>query len=320
MPAVPSPATIFVTGVSGFSGAWIARALLGNGYAVRCTVRSEKAAYIADLFKVHGDRFESVIVPDIAKAVLNDSISAVVHVAGVANLSATDVSDIMGPNTDCVLSLLESTLRHGPHGLVLKNVKHFVYMSSAQAMLGHEDLFHVYTEVVGGQALYRASKVLAERAVINVVEEHKKEIGWDATRIVPAWWKAFKDFNLSSKILYQHLTTPCDDDRVNDDVSDYVDVRDVADAFVAALKVEAAGNERFILDAGAYTFQDLYDAVHATAPGLQGVVLGNPSAPPFSFPGVFCDSCKAKRVLQLKQFRTLGECAVDTLKSIRGRL
>ena len=28
-----------------------------------------------------------------------------------------------------------------------KNVKRFVYMSSAQAMLGNEDIFHVYTEV-----------------------------------------------------------------------------------------------------------------------------------------------------------------------------
>ena len=50
--------------------------------------------------------------------------------------------------------------------------------------------------------------------------------------------------------MYQHLTVPREDDRVNDYASDYVDVRDVADAFVAALKIEAAGNERFILDAG----------------------------------------------------------------------
>ena len=40
----------------------------------------------------------------------------------------------------------------------------------------------------GGQALYRASKVLAERAIVDFVEKNKGEIGWDATRIpVPAW-------------------------------------------------------------------------------------------------------------------------------------
>ena len=39
----------------------------------------------------------------------------------------------------------------------------------------------------GGQALYRASKVLAERAIVDFVEKNKGEIGWDATRILPAW-------------------------------------------------------------------------------------------------------------------------------------
>lgn len=50
--------------------------------------------------------------------------------------------------------------------------------------------------------------------------------------------------------MYQHLTTPRDDEKINDYASEYIDVRDVADAFVAALKIDAAGNERFILDAG----------------------------------------------------------------------
>lgn len=35
--------------------------------------------------------------------------------------------------------------------------------------------------------MYQASKVLAERAIIDFVEKHKGEIGWDATRFVPGW-------------------------------------------------------------------------------------------------------------------------------------
>ncbi|KAI0372492.1 NAD-P-binding protein [Pilatotrama ljubarskyi] len=341
MPAVQPPATVLVTGVSGFSGAWIARALLQNGYSVRGTVRSEaKAKYVSELFKEFGDKFNAVIVPDISKpdafdSVIDDSVDAVVHVAGVAELARSDASEIFGPNTDGVVNLLQSTLRKG------KNVKRFVYMSSAQAMLGNEDIFHVYTEddwaekdlalakekgsEAGGVALYRASKVLAERAIIDFVEKHKGEIGWDATRLLPAWplihdWKKFDDLNLSSKVIYQHLTTPRDDDKVNEYGSDWIDVRDVADAFVAALKVEEAGNQRFILDAGAYTYQNLYDAVHATDPNLKGVVRGNPNAPPFSFPGPFCDPSKTKRILGLKEFRPLGQCAVDTYKSIQAKL
>lgn len=53
------------------------------------------------------------------------------------------------------------------------------------------------------------------------------------------------------------LTTEREKGKENEYASEYIDVRDVADAFVAALKIEAAGGERFILDAGAFTFQNL---------------------------------------------------------------
>ncbi|KAH9888576.1 NAD-P-binding protein [Cubamyces lactineus] len=336
MPAVLPPGNVLVTGVSGFSGIWIAHALLANGYHVRGTVRNpKKGAHVAEAFKNHGDRFKT---PNAFDNAIDESITAVVHVAGVAELNATNSSDIFGPNTDGVVNLLNSTLRRG------KNVKRVMYMSSAQAMLGNDDIFHVYTEddwaekdlalaqekgsEAGGQALYRASKVLAERAIIDFVENHKNEIGWDAVRILPAWifgpvihdWKTIDDLNLSSKVMYQQLTTPRDDDKVNEYASEYIDVRDVADAFVAALKVEEAGGERLLLDAGAYTYQNLYDAVHKVAPDLEGVVRGNPDAPPFAFPGAFVDSSKTISLLQLKPFRSLGETAVDTYRSIQAKL
>ncbi|KAI0325692.1 NAD-P-binding protein [Cubamyces sp. BRFM 1775] len=341
MPAVLPPGKVLVTGVSGFSGIWIAHALLANGYHVRGTVRNpEKGAYVAHVFKNHGDRFEIVIVPDISKPhafdnAIDDTIIAIMHVAGVAELNAANASDVFGPNTNGVVNLLKSTLEKG------RNMKRFVYMSSAQALLGNDDIFHVYTEddwaekdlalvqekgsEADGQALYRASKVLAERAIIDFVEEHKIEIGWDAVRILPAWpvihdWKTIDDLNLSSKLIYQQLITPRNNDKVNEYASEYIDVRDVADAFVAALKAEEAGGKRLLLDAGAYTYQNLYDAVHKTAPDLEGVIHGNPDAPPFVFPGAFVDSSKTVGLLQLKPFRTLGETAADTYKSILAKL
>lgn len=68
MPAVHAPATILVTGASGFSGSWIARAFLEAGYSVRGAVRSEsKGQYLVELFKTHGDRFKPVVVEDISK-------------------------------------------------------------------------------------------------------------------------------------------------------------------------------------------------------------------------------------------------------------
>lgn len=69
MPAVlPGSSTVLVTGVSGFTGIWIARALLEAGYNVHGTVRSaSKAQYLNELFKPHGDKFKTVIIEDTSK-------------------------------------------------------------------------------------------------------------------------------------------------------------------------------------------------------------------------------------------------------------
>lgn len=50
--------------------------------------------------------------------------------------------------------------------------------------------------------------------------------------------------------MYQYLTSPPDKTLLKGYCTDYIDVRDVAQAFVAALKTEAAGGRRFVLDAG----------------------------------------------------------------------
>lgn len=68
------------------------------------------------------------------------------------------------------------------------------------------------------------------------------------------------------------------------------------------------------------SFRIADDAARSTAPDLHGVVVGNPNAPPVVFPGAFCDPSKAKRMLRLKEFKSLGECAVDTYKSILEKL
>ena len=68
MPAVKPGSRVLVTGASGFIAAWVVKTLLEGGFSVRGTVRSAaKGEYLARIFREHGDRFEYVIVEDIAK-------------------------------------------------------------------------------------------------------------------------------------------------------------------------------------------------------------------------------------------------------------
>ncbi len=67
MPAI-STGKVLVTGANGYVAAWVVKALLEQGFAVRGTVRSDsKANHLRSLFKSYGDKLEFTIVDDIVK-------------------------------------------------------------------------------------------------------------------------------------------------------------------------------------------------------------------------------------------------------------
>lgn len=67
MPALTS-GKVLVTGANGYIATWIVNFLLEAGFAVRGTVRSDdKAAPLHKLFASFGDKFETVVVPDMTK-------------------------------------------------------------------------------------------------------------------------------------------------------------------------------------------------------------------------------------------------------------
>lgn len=70
MPIISKGDKILVSGANGYIPIWIVRILLERGYAVRGTVRgTSKGEYLKNYFTTlgYGDKFEYVIVEDIAK-------------------------------------------------------------------------------------------------------------------------------------------------------------------------------------------------------------------------------------------------------------
>jgi nucleoside-diphosphate-sugar epimerase len=85
--AIPKGSTLVVTGANGYIASHIADILLGLGYLVRGTVRSEKP-WLNQLFeeKYGKGKFESVVLPDLAaEGVYKDVVKGAagfLHVVG----------------------------------------------------------------------------------------------------------------------------------------------------------------------------------------------------------------------------------------------
>jgi nucleoside-diphosphate-sugar epimerase len=68
MPTISKGDRVLVSGANGYIGCHVVRTLLEHGYAVRGVVRSpSKGRYLTELFESFGEKFELVVVEDIAK-------------------------------------------------------------------------------------------------------------------------------------------------------------------------------------------------------------------------------------------------------------
>ncbi|KAF8506198.1 hypothetical protein BU17DRAFT_57840 [Hysterangium stoloniferum] len=167
---------------------------------------------------------------------------------------------------------------------------------------------------------YYASKVLAERAVWDFVEIHGKEVNWDVTILNPplVWGPPIQHLqtpsSLNLSLVDFYLIIKGKPPSSIAPAENWVDVRDVAEGHVRALRVEEAGGERLIFAAGTFTWQSVLDAIHHPEPlahvprGTSGLNRDITYLRPFS-------NTKACRILGM-QFRPLEVCARDTVKRL----
>ncbi|KAK0449854.1 uncharacterized protein EV420DRAFT_1646850 [Desarmillaria tabescens] len=132
---------ILVTGATGFLGSHVVIKALENGYAVRGTVRSpSQAKEVRTFWTSYGDRFDSVVVPDLVEGdytealkgalhfqlgtltaiLLHLGISAVIHVASPFFRSVNDPrKDLLDPARQGTVKVLEACLKHGVQRVVV---------------------------------------------------------------------------------------------------------------------------------------------------------------------------------------------------------
>ncbi|ELU41848.1 D-lactaldehyde dehydrogenase [Rhizoctonia solani AG-1 IA] len=341
MTAIKAPATVLVTGASGFIAVWVVKTFLEEGYTVsRGTVRSaSKGDYLTDLFKNYGDKFQYVIVEDIAKCLQEGAfdeavkgVDAVAHTASPFHFQADDPQTLIEPAVKGTLGILASVHKYAP------NVQRIVITSSVAAIMdGSKPSGTVFTEVrthvmpnpstletkgkaAAGGDKYRASKTLAEKAAWAFLEERKPK--FDIATINPPM--VFgpilhqvsnpESLNTSVAMLYKILHTKEADltkETLLSSNMNFVDVRDVALAHVRALENPEAGGQRFITSGGTLCWQDALDVL---APP-------HPRGTPGSGKGLVhsrYDASKATSVLGI-HFKGLEESVRDTEEGLRRR-
>ena len=156
---------VLVTGVSGFVGSAVARALVEAGHAVRALVRPSSPRRHLEglrLDVVEGDMRDPAAV---ARAV--DGVDHLFHVAADYRLWARNPDDIVRANLDGTRVVMEAARHAG--------LRRIVYTSSVATLAMREDGLPVSETAPQdpGRAIgaYKKSKTLAERLVERMVSE-----------------------------------------------------------------------------------------------------------------------------------------------------
>ncbi|KAF2872023.1 NADPH-dependent methylglyoxal reductase-like protein GRE2 [Massariosphaeria phaeospora] len=333
---------VLLTGGSGFIAAHTLDVLLKKGHSVVTTVRTqEKADKIKAAYQSAVDKGQLgfAIVPDIAQpnafdeAVVSEPpFEAVLHTASPFHFNVTDVQkDLLDPAVIGTTGILKSIKKSAP------SVKHVVITSSFAAIVqpdkgnwpGHtyseEDWNSITLEQAKEDPIsgYRASKTFAEKAAWDFLK--KERPNFKIATINPPMvfgpimhnLDSLDNLNTSNQRILWAAQGKFKDEIPATGVYFWVDVRDVAEAHVAAFEKPDAANKRFFTTAGLFSNKEIAQIIRKNF--SQYKELPSDSTPGGDYPDGGLYSFNNKRsidVLGLK-YRTLEESIVDSVKSFQ---
>jgi dihydroflavonol-4-reductase len=241
---------VFVTGGTGFLGAYIIRELVAKQYRVTALRRSSKlpffipAPVLEQVQWVEGDILD---VPGLEDAM--QGCDAVVHAAAKVSFVSTDQNALYKTNIEGTSNVVNTALEKG--------IKRLLYVSSV-AVLGRS--MHGATVNEGNQwadikldTSYARSKYHAEMEVWRAIGE-----GLNAVIVNPSTVLGFGDWNSSSCAIFKNVYEEFP--WYTNGENGFVDVEDIARAVVRLMQ-EPISQERFILSASTLSFRELLDLI-----------------------------------------------------------
>ncbi|KAG9098033.1 methylglyoxal reductase (NADPH-dependent) gre2 [Ceratobasidium sp. 392] len=309
---------VLLTGGNGFIAAHIIPRLLSHNYNVVTSVRSEpKTTYLHKKFAsaVESGQLKFAIVPDIVvegafdDVLKHEQFDVVLHTSSPYVFNITDVTkDLLEPAILGTTGILKSIKAHGP------TVKRVVITSSFASMIDRSKgnrPGYVYSEKDWNPTTfeesqkdpasgYYGSKTLAEKAAWDFVKNEKP--GFDLTTVYgPALQEitSLSSLNTSSAAFYA-LFSGQKKELANASIWLWTDVRNAAEAHIAAFEKPGTANERFFICEGRFNMNQAADTIWKYYPeraAAKGIPKSNPAID-YPASGTYVpDNTKSKNVL-----------------------
>ncbi len=260
------PNTILVSGGSGYIAGYLIRQLIAQGWRVRTTVRSlAREDTVRKLLAVDNKRLSFFAADLNADAGWAEAMAGCSHVAHVASPLPAGVpknaDELIVPARDGALRALRAAKAAG--------VKRFVMTSSVAAVAyGRGRGVHHFTEADWtdpqrpGISPYIQSKTIAERAARDWVAREGGAIEFctinPSVVLGPVWSRDYSASVVIVKKLLDGSLAACPDIGFG-----VVDVRDVADLHLRALKAPGMAGERFIASGRFMKLREIAEVLRA---------------------------------------------------------
>lgn len=237
---------IFITGCNGLVGSTVARMLLARGEKISALKRkSSDLSLVRDIESsiewIEGDIFDT--------EVLNKAMAqadTVIHAAAIISFAPSKRKMMYDTNVQGTANVVNAALKN--------NIKKFCYISSIAALGRKKDEFIIDENALWEESEmnthYAKSKYLAELEVWRGIEE-----GLPAFIVNPSVILGPGDWKNGSTKIFNYIFK--ENKFYTKGHVSYVDVKDVAGIIVKLLDKNVMG-ERFILNAGRATYQELF--------------------------------------------------------------
>ncbi|KAA1470841.1 NAD(P)-binding protein [Dentipellis sp. KUC8613] len=335
--------TVLVTGASGFLGSVVVDELLAAGYKVRSkllmkymssisTARSGKAPRVQAAYASFGDRFQIVVVDDLATDDLTEAfkgVDALIHVGSpLAGKAPTDI---------LIKSAVEGTL-HAVEGALKAGVKKIVVTASILTLaspaqihtpitIGASDWSNETQEsaaAAGPLEIYAFGKTLAEKALWDFAAKHPE---LDVATVHPGFLYGppghgqvlDKPVDGTNGYVYQLISGPTGRPVPAQGLTAATHVRDAALLHVLALKAApspASKPKRIVAigPEGTFTWLQAVKWLHEARPELRArlpTVTGKETHNLDEW--AKWDSSSAKEIVGLEKFRGWKEMVGDSI-------